>query len=709
MSRRRYLLDLVSNEKYREQLFNYVFYNLIPDTISGKTVKDKGKTKCVSIIGNGVVENQLVNTTDTSYTFNDTHKYLKVISGVASLYTGVVGTTISVSGGTDILIDLTLMYGTGNEPTSTTDNRIVALLNRGYIPYNTGTYKESVVQEIELEPYNMFDGVIENGYINPSTGISDSDSSFNHSNFIEVISGMSYTCEVDRATKTWTYVYQYDKNKAYIKETDVNKGSSITFDSNIAYIKLGWQSNTDNSSSTFHQTGTRTGYAPHINSSKITLPQSLSLGGAINSHNTLTITSTSYVFTRNVWKVDLGSLSYYGYSGGNFYSTSISDMATISVGEVPNAICNKYKTYASLPLGNATLAQQDKIITYTSSNHAIICRDSSYTDIETFKNAMSGVPLYYQLASPQTITIPKKHLGCVDLGSLSYFITNQSQGIFGTTGLQGLIVNSTSEMYCSKYKNANIYTDNECIFVESNGAFDIRSSDFIGKTTDEVRALLSGVYLWYETQNEVADFTNKAIFERGGTINTNEYSWIENQLLQNGNFVNTQVWSKSNASLTVNNNVGTLTSTSASGGRCRIYQQFIANVGDKLFVFATAKSSINGLVGNFNNDQIDNFTLTNNYSLVYRFIASTYQTVTLSFQSNSNQSSFVTGETIDIKNFQCVNLTLGFGAGNEPTSVNDWRIQDIINNGYIETNTTGTQAEQITRVLCDLNMKIQVK
>ena len=35
-------------------------------------------------------------------------------------------------------IDLTLMFGTGNEPTTLTDNRIQALINRGYIPYTTG-------------------------------------------------------------------------------------------------------------------------------------------------------------------------------------------------------------------------------------------------------------------------------------------------------------------------------------------------------------------------------------------------------------------------------------------------------------------------------------------------------------------------------------------------------------------------------------------
>ena len=77
--------------------------------------------------------------------------------------------------------------------------------------------------------------------------------------------------------------------------------------------------------------------------------------------------------------------------------------------------------------------------------------------------------------------------------------------------------------------------------------------------------------------------------------------------------------------------------------------------------------------------------------------------------NSGGDTNIENGDVIDVKNVMYIDLTLGFGAGNEPTSVDDWRIQDIINKGYIATNTTGTQAEQITRVLCDLNMKIQVK
>lgn len=195
--------------------YEYLYNSLIPETISGKGVKNKAKVS--KIYANGVIENQLNDLTKwtrtslgginitingNQITFNGTwdgttnlsntyltqsidffvnHKYLMKfkhisgnISGTGNIFiatsdyvqcsvcifgsgtTNLIGTanqTISnnifrfKSNSLDAtnpisfnnytftieLIDLTLMFGTGNEPTTLTDNRIQAILNRGYI------------------------------------------------------------------------------------------------------------------------------------------------------------------------------------------------------------------------------------------------------------------------------------------------------------------------------------------------------------------------------------------------------------------------------------------------------------------------------------------------------------------------------------------------------------------------------------------------
>ena len=51
MNRRNALLSIINLEKYVENLFSNIFYTLVPDTISGKDVKDSGRIKLLEIQG----------------------------------------------------------------------------------------------------------------------------------------------------------------------------------------------------------------------------------------------------------------------------------------------------------------------------------------------------------------------------------------------------------------------------------------------------------------------------------------------------------------------------------------------------------------------------------------------------------------------------------------------------------------------------------
>lgn len=98
--------------------------------------------------------------------------------------------------------------------------------------------------------------------------------------------------------------------------------------------------------------------------------------------------------------VDLGTLSWFTQGNPNTFQAVISDMLTPS----NNIMCSHYPTTpASTSAGN----MPDKSIkTYgNSSAKYIIVKDSSYSDVATFKTAMNGVQLVYELATPQTIQL----------------------------------------------------------------------------------------------------------------------------------------------------------------------------------------------------------------------------------------------------------------------------------------------------------------
>ena len=92
-----------------------------------------GVAEIAEIRGNTVVWNQLVGDDTSSVTIPDGHKYVSIIGGTSTLATSD-GTAISVTGGTDCVFDLTLMYGAGNEPSTVAE--FEARWGSDYKPYS---------------------------------------------------------------------------------------------------------------------------------------------------------------------------------------------------------------------------------------------------------------------------------------------------------------------------------------------------------------------------------------------------------------------------------------------------------------------------------------------------------------------------------------------------------------------------------------------
>lgn len=110
------------------------------------------------------------------------------------------------------------------------------------------------------------------------------------------------------------------------------------------------------------------------------------------------------VLTVDRVSADLGTLSWSRITSDNapyFRATNTGMKDNSSSTAIPNVLCSIYKTDISQHIG---ASGYDDIISISTSGSRVFVQDTRYDDAATFKAAMSGVQLVYELATP--ITIP---------------------------------------------------------------------------------------------------------------------------------------------------------------------------------------------------------------------------------------------------------------------------------------------------------------
>lgn len=274
-------------------------------------------------------------------------------------------------------------------------------------------------------------------------------------------------------------------------------------------------------------TGTFLKGADVPNDNVIKLPAPLQLDGAINSRNSFEITKNGYVFTRRVWNIDLGSVDWNEYTAGS--KVFISPRPTNTKSNELNLFSIKYILN---PIHQSTTNLEDKELYFGGSN--INIKDISCADGTAFKNANKGVILYYGLETPQVITIPKKHLGAVDLGSANWRYFN---GKMCADDIP-MAIKSGITCFCSKYlsipniQNSAVSMPEKTICGVDDGTqlrVYVTDSSFNGDATAFKNAM-KGVYLFYETQDEVEDFLDEGLpkeYQRVDYIENNGNAMID--------------------------------------------------------------------------------------------------------------------------------------------------------------------------------------
>lgn len=313
-----------------------------------------------------------------------------------------------------ILVDLTL-EGLG----LTTADQFRALHPLPYYNYNAGVLKNNAATGLETTGFNQWDEVWEVGSITSTDGSKvSSTTQIRSKNYIPVLPNTTYYRKnpySDNGAGHLNRAAFYDANKQYLGIGST--GGWIAFDGNgtfttpanaaymLFYVNItSYGHDICINLSDASRNGT---YEPYWKREIVLGLDNLPCHDENN--NAVVVngldgvgTSQDELIVENGWgtkinkrfaEVDLGTLEWVLNETYGFIATPFPKPKTAF-----SAICEKY------PFMGSYTRVVDKTCGYIF-NTGILVKDSAYTDAATFKAAMAGVKLRYQLATPKVLTL----------------------------------------------------------------------------------------------------------------------------------------------------------------------------------------------------------------------------------------------------------------------------------------------------------------
>lgn len=286
------------------------------------------------------------------------------------------------------------------------------LFPKPYYAYNAGELMSVKTSAYASTGFNQWDEEWEVGAISSSTGEPCASTGVIRSkNFCPCVPGIAYYV---KTTSENQYIFWYDASKNFVSAAQVSNATA-TSPANACFFKI--QTRTDYGVTykndiciNLHWDGERDGEYEPYETHTYALDSDLELRGIpkLDADNQLYYDGDVYesdgTVKRRYLRVDLGSLTWIkATENTRFYvSISVTDpTAPQPVTDVPvsNAICPKYITTSRqslLSIDKAISVHTAGVLAYINVN------DSAYenSDAATFKAAMSGVYLVYELATP---------------------------------------------------------------------------------------------------------------------------------------------------------------------------------------------------------------------------------------------------------------------------------------------------------------------
>lgn len=302
------------------------------------------------------------------------------------------------------LIDLTQMFGAGNEPQTIDDfySRIPQGIDMD--AYNEGEVIHMNVDAVKSVGFNQWDEKWENGIISESTGEDyDSGYAFRCKNVIRVLPNMPYYFKKPIGVVTYLMFYDDDMNFVqWLAPFDTSGDGGVFTTPNAPYMRFVCYTETYNNDiciniSDSEKNGIYEPYISRMQSLEILrkyFPNGMRSAGTAHDEIRYNKATQKWEAVKRIAEVDMGSLMWQLNNDGRFETSFSSARPSVSVTEVGGVLCRKYTAVSALDTYNG--------INGISIDNAskIWVRDSAYTDAASFKAAMQGVILYYELANP---------------------------------------------------------------------------------------------------------------------------------------------------------------------------------------------------------------------------------------------------------------------------------------------------------------------
>lgn len=296
------------------------------------------------------------------------------------------------------LIDLTKMFGAGNEPT--TVEEFEALYGNMPNEYNEGTIIDNHTTAIKSVGVNAWDEEWEVGGLQLDTGKEFVEDRIRSKNYCKCIPNAKYYV----TTPSAILIFVYDIDKQFVKYIYCSSSEVFDTPTNAHYFRICLYSaygTTYNHDICIHlvHTGYLNGkYFPYESQTRQLPTVEVGLKSAGTAYDEIRYNKSKdkWEHVKRIGSVDLGTLSWYKTTNC-FGSSSIMNAVQLpsSNNSTARILCAKYNAFWQSAIFNG-----EQIGVSIGVDKNIFIRDTAYTDVASFKQAMQGVILYYELAEP---------------------------------------------------------------------------------------------------------------------------------------------------------------------------------------------------------------------------------------------------------------------------------------------------------------------
>lgn len=321
-----------------------------------------------------------------------------------------------------LFFDLTAMFG------STVADAILAmetatagagvaffrsLFPNAYYAYNSGTLMSVNAASHDTVGFNLFDkNATVTGWVNIDGTLDSSQSTYRTSDYIRVTPNQTYYMSASGSAR---FKY-FDANKNVITSSwDGNisgsTGQTVAIPSGVYYVRKSIANSYLDSYCFNVSDSAKNGTYEPYNGHTYPLDSTLTLRGIpkLDSNNKLYYDGDEYAsdgtVTRKYGIVDLGTLEWTYYTSGTnpiFYS-AIDGAKVYNQNAAIKTVCAKYTPMLlATSRSNLTSLMPNNQLNWIYGTTNVTIRDDSYTSSASFKTAMSGVYLVYELATPTT-------------------------------------------------------------------------------------------------------------------------------------------------------------------------------------------------------------------------------------------------------------------------------------------------------------------